>query len=965
MPDNQKPGILVVDDEEIILNVLRRLLGRQGFQTVVTALNGSQALKFIQESDKPFFMVISDQNMPGMSGSELLEKVVALTPDTRRILMTGYADSKAAVEAVNRGAIHRYIPKPWENDEIVSIVSDQLSQFLKVEEKRKLTELIKKQNARLYKFARARSTQNSEFQEAIRLKLKEKARLEREVEALAAKADTRRTSRGVEAFLAQTNVMGPETFGMAFRQIRGQLSQLIWDASTFAGVIIDPIFKTIGYEALKGQIYDIEDGLYNAVDRVIEQACLLSEPALVDMGIAAVSDTGFDDYDQVPGIVELGFNDGFFSRPGFELAMAAVEALGNEDSDNAIRALLIDRGLISRTDLSRIMVKRSLIKTRLQDRVLTPSLMAGGVSQRDIDRAFGSQIKRFQDEGQIVSIRRILADSGHLSGEDSIGLETFQTLVPGSETRTIGRPGLTVPDADKGFELWVSEDRTRVYLRMERPADATTDSLLVKEQLQQMGVTFGVVDDLLLAGFLKHSSDTDNQFVVAMGIAPVPGTDARMDYFFNTDYQQPGIVAADGTIDFRDRGDIPFVREGDLLARKIPLKKGILGRDVFDHAISVGAVKDIHLRGGKGVFFSDNGLELYAETEGKPCLDSLGIISVAQDLLIDGNVDFQTGHVNFQGNVFVSGCVNEGFKVCCMDLTVNEINGGEIDISGDLNVSNGIVNAKVKTLGSIRSKFINHSTIESFGDVEVMREIMGSEVITSGKCINTGGRVLAATVCARKGMILGQIGSDLSQRSTLKVGVDDYMDRIKSDLDQRMDGLKQAMAELDLQKQALEEKNFILHKQVADLAFTQDKLCQRLELLKKQCHEPSVKSSEGLALQREKKELEQEIAGMDDSLKNIFDEQDKLMASIELLETTLNKHGNTCQEVLFKRDTMKNIVESEKAVPLVKISKKTMAMTQVVGPNASMIVKEPLGPCRIIEVRIHDSDERKMVVQPY
>ncbi|ACN15985.1 two-component fusion protein (N:response regulator receiver (CheY-like)-C:PALM domain, HD hydrolase domain and Zn-ribbon domain) [Desulforapulum autotrophicum HRM2] len=965
MPDNQRPGILVVDDEEIILNVLRRLLRRQGFQTVLTALNGSQALKFIQESDKPFFLVISDQNMPGMSGSELLEKVVVLTPDTRRILMTGYADLKAAVEAVNRGAIHRYIPKPWENDEIVSIVFDQLSQYLKVEEKRKLTDLIKKQNARLYKFAKARSTQNSEFQEAIRLKLKAKARLEREIEALNAKAETRNTSRGVEAFLTHTNVMGPETFGLAFRQIRGQLSQLIWDASTLSGVMIDPIFKTIGYGALKERHYDFEDGLYNAVDKVIEQACMLCEPALVDIGIAAVPDTGIDTYDQVPGIVELGFNDGFFSRPGFALASAAVDALNSDGSDTAIRSLLLDRGLISRIDLSKIMVKRSLIKTRLQDRALTPALMAGGVSQRDINQAFASQIKRFLDKGQIVSIREILVYSGHLTGEDSNGLETVQTMVPGEETRAIGRPDLFVPDTDSGFIVWVSEDRIRVYLRLTCLSGAATDIVMVKKQLQQMGVTFGVVDDLLLSGFLKHSSDTDNPFVVAMGLAPVPGTDARMDYFFNTDYQLPGIVAADGTIDFRDRGDIPFVREGDLLARKTPMKKGVLGRDVFGKAVPVGAVQDIRMRVGKGTFLSDNGLEVFAETEGKPCLDALGVVSVVQDLFIDGNVDFQTGHVNFHGNVFVAGRVNEGFKVCCMDLTVNEISGGDIDISGDLNVSNGILNARVKTLGKVRAKFINHSTIESFGDVQVMREIMGSEVITRGKCINTGGRVLDSTICAKKGMTLGQVGSNLAQRSTLKVGVDDYMDRMNSDCDQRVNGLKQVMAELDQQKQAFEEKNSILHRQVADLAFTQDKLYQKLDLLKKQCRELPEKHSEGIALQKEKKELEQEIADMDNKLKDIFDEQDKFMAAIEQLEETENKHGEACREILVKRDAMKKIVESEKAVSLVKISKKAMAMTQVVGPNASMIVKESLGPCRIIEVRIHESDDRKMVVQPY
>ena len=961
----QRPGILVVDDEEVILNVLRRLLRKQGFQTVVTALNGSQALRFIQASDKTFFLVISDQNMPGMSGSELLEKVVTLSPDTRRILMTGYADLKAAVEAVNRGAIHSYIPKPWESDEIISIVCDQLSQYLKIEEQRKLTELIKKQNARLYKFARAKSTQNRAFQEEIRLKLKAKAQLEREVEALKAQAETQRANRGVEAFLAQTNVMGPESFGQAFKLIRGQISQLIWDASTLAGVIINPVFETIGYEALKGRHYDVEEGLYDAVDKVIEQACLLCEPALVDIGIAAAPDAGVDDYDQVPGIVELAFKDGCFSPSGFELATAAVDALGGNDSDIAIRAVLLDRGLISRIDLSRIMVKRALIKTRLQDRIFAKALLAGGLPQRNVNQAFATQIKRFLDNGQIVPIRQILADAGHLTGEEINALETSHLLVQGDENRINAQPGRAVSDADPGFEIQVAEDRTRVRLRLSRPADFTPDIALVKAHLQQMGVIFGIVDDILLSGFLKHSSGSDNSFVVAMGLMPVSGSDARVDFFFNKDYQLPGSVAADGTIDFRDRGNIPLAREGELLARKTPMKKGVTGRDVFGKTISVGSVRDIRLKVGKGAYVSDNGLEVFAETEGKPSLDVLGVISVTQDLVIDGNVDFKTGHINFNGNVFVSGCVNDGFKVSCMDLTVNEISGGDINITGNLNVSSGILNARVKTLGGIRAKFVNHSTIESLGDIQVMREIIGSEVITSGKCINTDGRVLASTVCARKEMMLGQVGSNISQRSTLRVGVDDYMDRMKSNFDHQVKDLKQVMADLDQQKQAFEEKNFVLHKQVADLAFTQDKLCQKLDVLKKQCRELPVNHSSGLALQKERQALEQELAAMDNTLKDIFDEQERLMAAIEQLEYTLNTHGSALEEILFKRDAMKKLLESEKSVPLVKISKKIMAMTQVVGPNASMIVKLSSGPCRINEIRLHDSDERKMVVQPY
>lgn len=104
-----KPKILLVDDEERILRSLGMLL-RMQYQVYATS-DGHEALAILKR--EKIHVLISDQRMPIMSGSELLRQARAIAPDTVRILLTGYADADAALDAVNEGEIFRYINKPW------------------------------------------------------------------------------------------------------------------------------------------------------------------------------------------------------------------------------------------------------------------------------------------------------------------------------------------------------------------------------------------------------------------------------------------------------------------------------------------------------------------------------------------------------------------------------------------------------------------------------------------------------------------------------------------------------------------------------------------------------------------------------------------------------------------------------------------------------------------------------------
>ena len=107
-------GVLIVDDEEAILESLALTLGTE--YRVYTATTGEEGLRILGLED--IALVIADQNMPGMSGVELLEKVIEQDPRTVRMMLTGYADVSSLARAINTGHVYRYITKPWEPDDL-------------------------------------------------------------------------------------------------------------------------------------------------------------------------------------------------------------------------------------------------------------------------------------------------------------------------------------------------------------------------------------------------------------------------------------------------------------------------------------------------------------------------------------------------------------------------------------------------------------------------------------------------------------------------------------------------------------------------------------------------------------------------------------------------------------------------------------------------------------------------------
>ena len=140
-------AVLCVDDEPNILAALKRTLRGEGYR-VLTAGSGREALEVLLS--EPVDIVVSDMRMPGMDGAELLEKVHARWPGSVRLLLTGHADTSAAVAAINRGRIFRYLTKPWDDAELRATVRQGLDIRHLERERLRLEALTARQNIELH-----------------------------------------------------------------------------------------------------------------------------------------------------------------------------------------------------------------------------------------------------------------------------------------------------------------------------------------------------------------------------------------------------------------------------------------------------------------------------------------------------------------------------------------------------------------------------------------------------------------------------------------------------------------------------------------------------------------------------------------------------------------------------------------------------------------------------------------------
>lgn len=430
--------------------------------------------------------------------------------------------------------------------------------------------------------------------------------------------------------------------------------------------------------------------------------------------------------------------------------------------------------------------------------------------------------------------------------------------------------------APDSFTVSVADDVMAAFLTLHGGAQRPNPDTVL-HALRMQHVEYGI-DEAVVRAACAPDAPLEQPLRVAQGLAPQPGQDGRIEYLFELHPLKPG-RETDDAIDFRDRGDVPQVAEGAVLARKTAAVDGVPGRDVHGRVLKVAKVRDARMQAGNGAQLEPDRLTVTAQVAGHPVLTASGVIAVHPEFRIEGDLGYNTGHVDFAGRVIVSGTVQKGFRVKCGELMAKEIEGGEIDAVGDVIVAGGVIGARIRADGAIKAKYFHTSHVEALGDVIVQREVVESTVETSGVFHGESCTLLASSVSAKGGAIVQEIGSTSSPPCHLTVGIDERVLHLIEQHEAAIGEAEQALAAMDEENELLEQQRSELEPRIAVLAQVQDKAQVRLREL-----EPSVRGGDGKA--RELHELlTQQAASTEEEINGLFVAQDAAEHALAELQT--------------------------------------------------------------------------------
>ena len=365
------------------------------------------------------------------------------------------------------------------------------------------------------------------------------------------------------------------------------------------------------------------------------------------------------------------------------------------------------------------------------------------------------------------------------------------------------------------------------------------------------------------------------------------------------------------------------------------------GMDVYGKPFPVTKARDAKLLAGTGVELSADGLQVYAVTEGRPEVCPFGKISVFPELNINGDVDFETGNVEFNGHIIVNGVVQDGFRVKGGSLTAREISKASVDVSGEVVVYGGVLAADIKAEGGVRAFHFHASRIESLGDVVAEKGIVDSRVVTSGKCVAPRATILASNISAKMGVEAAQIGSYRSGPCTVVFGVDQVADKEIGVRREEISLLEKERAEAAQEIRKLRDQYGKVEQSSGELVQVQDRSLREQRAFSDELKKWNEAGNRGEAarVQNALGQLAAAMRSKDAELDELLDRQDRIRESITSFQSRMKEITKAVQglkeEIAAFAAWSQNLPET----PCVKVSGLITSGTILRGPNSSAVLR--------------------------
>ncbi|MDE5907551.1 MAG: FapA family protein [Lachnospiraceae bacterium] len=356
------------------------------------------------------------------------------------------------------------------------------------------------------------------------------------------------------------------------------------------------------------------------------------------------------------------------------------------------------------------------------------------------------------------------------------------------------------PEVKGSYIFQVSQDKMMAMARFYPPSEKG-ERLTAQEFidfLMRKNIKFGIRKEGLQNFFSRPVYCTD--ILVAKGQPPRHGTDARIEYYFETDLHAKPTLKEDGSVDFFHLNALNHCKKGDVLARLFPGDAGEYGIDIYNDKIKPRTIKQAVLKYGRNITISDDRQVLTTQVNGHVSLVE-GKVFVSDVLEVE-NVDNSTGNIEYDGNVMVNGNVCTNFRVKAKgDIEVRGVvEGAFLEAQGSVVIArgmNGMAKGTLKAGGNVIAKFIENAKVNAGGYVSAgsilhSEVTAGTEITVSGKRgFITGGKVCAANLIQVK-----TLGSYMGADTLVEVGVD-------PNIKQRIQEIQKEMAENKKEMDAL------------------------------------------------------------------------------------------------------------------------------------------------------------------
>lgn len=592
------------------------------------------------------------------------------------------------------------------------------------------------------------------------------------------------------------------------------------------------------------------------------------------------------------------------------------------------------------------------------------------IDQAKLDKALVVQ-QRVYDKARVhMPIGEVLVEMGAITSDELAEILDMQREIENKAASATSpeapcdrrRSKRSSQEESSTLEITVSKDKLTATMFIEGDVPVSdVDVNDVKIMLHAQSILFGIADDEQIAAFLKGEFSVGEAWTIASGTEPIPDAPPEIKYHFDIDPLKVGTLTEDGLMDWKERGQLPQVKEGDLLAEKIPGPKGKEGMDVYGKKIPIPKAREKRFKCGKGARRSEDGLLVHATFPGIPKLSIAGDISVMPTLHIRGDISLETGHVAFDGHIEVAGAVEKGYRVKGGSLRASEIRDAHIDIDGDISAVNGIFGATIRSGGNLKAGHIHNADIVLAGDMAVEKEIIESKIEANGRCLINDGIIISSTVSAKMGIAAMDIGTEASKASELIVGIDQQMEREVKAIKSQIETIKVERDNLPKLLENLRKRSDQVNTRLGEVAQEQDKCMVQHRRLQEKV-EAGLLQRGGAAsekLQLTITELKAKQDAYDQDVARLMAEDESISQEISVTETSLRESAEALKELNQRLEEISDAQKEDLGVASVKIGGNVYSGTSFTGPHAVLVLQEDLKRLSIVETDTPDHNGLK------